>query len=139
MLKANKLERILKVRTLQLGLVRAEEARANERFAGEVNLRNRIAALAEDIAPAASKGHGFSLVAAAHFRDRLQQSAEAADGRMRAAEHVASAAAEKTREAKRDQSAIEKLLDRAAANDALRAIRTLESAPPSRKIRHDPC
>jgi flagellar FliJ protein len=137
--KAKKLDRILKVRTLQLGLVRAEEARATERFAGEVNLRNRIAALAADIAPAPSTGHGFSLVAAAHFRDRLQQSAEAADGRLRAAEHLAQQAAEKTREAKRDQSAIEKLLDRALAEDAVKAIRALEAAPPSRKIRHDPC
>ncbi|MEG3087493.1 hypothetical protein [Sphingomonas sp. PB4P5] len=134
-----KLDRILKVRTLQLGLVRAEEARANERFAGEVNLRNRIAQLTQDIAPTASTGQGLSLIAAAHFRDRLQQSAEAADGRMRAAEHVAALAAEKTREAKRDQSAIEKLLARAQADAALRAIRTLEAAPPSRKIRHDPC
>lgn len=134
-----KLDRILKVRTLQLDLVRADEARANERFAGEVALRNRIAQLAEGIAPAQSVGKGFSLVAAAHFRDRLQQSAEAAEGRMRAAEHVVQQAAEKTREAKRDQSAIEKLLDRAAADAALKAIRALEAVPPSRKIRHDPC
>jgi flagellar FliJ protein len=134
-----KLDRILKVRTLQLGLVRAEEARANERFVGEVTLRNRIAQLAEGIAPAPEAGKGFSLSAAAHFRDRLQQSAEAADGRMRAAEHVATLAAEKTREAKRDQSAIEKLLDRRAAEDALKAIRALESAPPTRKVRHGPC
>ncbi|KQS03380.1 hypothetical protein ASG11_03150 [Sphingomonas sp. Leaf357] len=138
-LKAKKLDRILKVRTLQLGLVRAEEARANERFAGEVNLRNRIAQLAEGIAPAAEVGKGAALSAAAHFRDRLQQSAEAADGRMRAAEHVAAQAAEKTREAKRDQTAIEKLLGRAAAEDALKAIRALEAAPPTRKVRHDPC
>lgn len=138
-LKAKKLDRILKVRTLQLGLVRADEARANERFAGEVNLRNRIAQLAEGIAPAPEAGKGVSLSAAAHFRDRLQQSAEAADGRMRAAEHVANLAAEKTREAKRDQSAIEKLLGRAAAEDALKAIRALEAAPPTRKVRHDPC
>ena len=139
MLAKNKLDRIHKVRTLQLGLVRAEEARANERFAGEVNLRNRIAQLSHDIAPTASTGQGLSMIAAAHFRDRLQQSAEAADGRMRAAEHVAALAAEKTREAKRDQSAIEKLLARAEADAAIRAIRALEAAPPSRKIRHDPC
>jgi flagellar FliJ protein len=134
-----RLDRILKVRTLQLGLVRAEEARANERFVGEVTLRNRIAALAADIAPAPSIGPGFSLVAAAHFRDRLQQSAEAANGRLRAAEQLAQQAAEKTREAKRDQSAIEKLLDRAMAEQAVKEIRALEAAPPSRKIRHDPC
>jgi flagellar FliJ protein len=134
-----KLDRIHKVRTLQLGLVRAEEVRANERFASEVNLRNRIAQLTHDIAPTPTAGQGLSMIAAAHFRDRLQQSAEAADGRMRAAEHVAALAAEKTREAKRDQSAIEKLLARAEADAALRGIRALEAAPPSRKIRHDPC
>ena len=138
-LAKNKLDRILKVRTLQLGLVRAEEARANERFTGEVNLRNRIAQLTQDIAPAPSLSQGVSMIAAAHFRDRLQQSAEAAEGRMRAAEHVATLAAEKTREAKRDQSAIEKLLARAEADAALREIRALEAAPPPRKIRHDPC
>ena len=138
-LAKNKLDRILKVRTLQLGLVRAEEARANERFAGEVSLRNRIAQLTNDIAPTPSIGQGLSMIAAAHLRERLQHSAEAADGRMRDAEQVAALAAEKTREAKRDQSAIEKLLARAEADAALRAIRALEAAPPSRKIRHDPC
>lgn len=132
-----KLDRILKVRTLQLGLVRAEEARANERFAGEVSLRNRIAQLAQGIAPAPEVGKGVSLSAAAHFRDRLQQSAEAAEGRMRAAEHVAALAADKTREAKRDQSAIEKLLERATADEALKAMRALEAAPPTRRHRHD--
>lgn len=138
-MEAKKLKRILKVRTLQLGLVRAEEARANERFTGEVSLRNRIAQLAENMAPAPQVALGSSLGAAAHFRDRLQQSAEAADDRMRAAQYVAEQAAEKSRGAKRDQSAIEKLLDRARADDALKAIRALESAPPLRKIRHDPC
>lgn len=138
-MERRKLDRILKVRTLQLGLVRAEEARANERFAGEVNLRNRIAQLAETMAPAPQSAQGSSLGAAAHFRDRLQRSAEAADERMRAAEQVVQQAAENSRDAKRDQSAIEKLLDRARADEALKAIRALEAAPPSRKIRHDPC
>ena len=138
-LAKKKLDRIHRVRTLQLGLVRAEEVRANARFAGEVTLRNRIAQLTHDIAPTASAGQGLSMIAAAHFRDRLQQSAEAAEGRMRVAEHVATLAAEKTREAKRDQSAIEKLVARAEADAALREIRALEAAPPPRKIRHDPC
>ena len=138
-MERKKLDRILKVRTLQLGLVRAEEARANERFAGEVSLRNRIAQLAENMAPAPEIAQASSLGAAAHFRDRLQRSAEAADDRMRFAEQAAQQAAENSRDAKRDQSAIEKLLDRARADDALKAIRALEAAPPSRKIRHDPC
>lgn len=138
-MERKKLDRILKVRTLQLGLVRGEEARANERFAGEVSLRNRIAQLAATMAPAPQSAQGSSLGAAALFRDRLQRSAEAADDRMRAAEQVVQQAAENSRDAKRDQSAIEKLLDRARADEALKAIRALETAPPSRKIRHDPC
>ncbi|QNQ09316.1 hypothetical protein [Sphingomonas alpina] len=139
MAQARKLDRILRVRTLQLGLVRAEEARANERVVSEVTLRNRIAQLAEDIAPSASGGHAFSMIAAAHFRDRLQQSAEAAEQRLRIAERGVERAAEASREAKRDQSAIEKLLARADAEAAVKAIRAMESAPSVRKIRHDPC
>jgi hypothetical protein len=102
-------------------------------------LRARIAQLANAIAPSEVSTQGFSLVAAARFRDRLHQSAEAAEGRVRAAQAVATHAAEKTREAKRDQSAIEKLIDRADAQAVIREIRALENAPPSRKIRHDPC
>ncbi len=139
MAHTRKLDRILRVRTLQLGLVRAEEARANDRVASETSLKNRIAQLAEGIAPAPSGGHAFSMIAAAHFRDRLQQSAEAADARLRVAEQGVERAANASREAKRDQSAIEKLLARADAEAAIKAIRTMESAPSVRKIRHDPC
>jgi flagellar FliJ protein len=136
-----KLERLLRVRTLQLGLVRADEAQAQARVASEANLRARIAQLADGVSPAPSPTPtaGVSLVAAAHFRERLHQSAEAAEGRVRAAQAVAFRAAEATREAKRDQSAIEKLIDRAATEAALKEIRKLEAMPPSRKIRHDPC
>jgi hypothetical protein len=139
MAHTRKLDRILRVRTLQLGLVRAEEARANERVASETSLKNRIAQLAEGIAPAPSGGHAFSMIAAAHFRDRLQQSAEAADARLRVAEQGVERAANASREAKRDQSAIEKLLARADAEAAIKAIRAMESAPSVRRIRHDPC
>lgn len=134
-----KLERLLRVRTLQLGLVRAEEARAHERFAGEAALKGRIAQLAEGVAPAPAPTEGFSFIAAAHFRDRLQQSAEAAEARLRAAERVVERATAATRDAKRDQSAIEKLIARADAETVVKAIRALEAAPPTRKIRHDPC
>ena len=137
--KPGKLDRLLHVRTLQLGMVRAEEVRAQERFAGEATLKGRINQLAEGVAPLTTSTQGFSLVAAAHFRDRLQQSAEAAEGRLRAAELVVERAAEATREAKRDQSAIEKLIARADAEAVVTAIRALEAAPPTRKIRHDPC
>ena len=137
--KPAKLDRLLRVRTLQLGLVRAEEVRAQERFASESTLKGRIAQLAEAVAPRSDATQGFSLIAAAHFRDRLQQSAEAAEGRLLAAERVVERAAEATREARRDQNAIEKLIARADADAALKAIRALEASPPTRKIRHDPC
>ncbi|WCM26615.1 hypothetical protein NDN01_21860 [Sphingomonas sp. QA11] len=139
MAKPAKLDRLLRVRTLQLGLVRAEEVRAQERFNSETALKGRIAQLAEAVAPSSTATEGFSLIATAHFRDRLQQSAEAAEGRLRAAERVVERAVEATREARRDQNAIEKLIARADADAALKAIRALEAAPPTRKIRHDPC
>lgn len=139
MAKPSKLARILRVRTLQLGLVQAEEARAHDRAASEQMLTARIAQLAQNVAPAPAPVAGFSLVAAAHFRERLQHSAEAAEGRLRAAQATAARAIEATREARRDQSAIEKLIARADADAALKEIRAMETAPPTRKIRHDPC
>ncbi|MEO5867413.1 MAG: hypothetical protein ABIS14_05400 [Sphingomonas sp.] len=137
--KPDRLARLLRVRTLQLGMVRAEEARAVERFDGEATLKLRIAQLADSVAPTSSATQGFSLVAAASFRDRLHKSAEAADARLYAAQAVVDRAVAATREAKRDQSAIEKLIERADADAAIMAIRSLEVAPPTRKIRHDPC
>ncbi|RUN75010.1 hypothetical protein EJC47_18515 [Sphingomonas sp. TF3] len=141
MAKPSKLDRILRVRTLQLGLVQAEEARAHDRAASEQMLRSRIAQLTANVSPtpAAEPVAGFSLVAAAHFRERLHQSAEAAEGRLRAAQATAARASEATREARRDQSAIEKLIARADAEAVVKAIRAMEAAPPTRKIRHDPC
>ena len=62
-----------------------------------------------------------------------------AQARLIDAQRAADRAAEATREARRDQSAIEKLMARADADAALKAIRELEVAPPVRKIRHDPC
>ena len=132
-------DRILRVRTLQLTLSRAEEARAADRMASEQALAGRIANLVDSVSPAQESASGFSLVAAAHFRSRLHQSAELAERRLRdAAEHL-ERATEATREAKRDQSAVEKLMARADAAAALKALRALEETPPVRKIRHDPC
>ena len=45
---ARKLSRILRVRTLQLGLTQADEARAVDRVASEMALRDRIARLADE-------------------------------------------------------------------------------------------
>ena len=138
--KKNQLERILRVRTLQLGMTRADEARAHAKIASEADLAQRIASLADSVSPVqAEAGSGFSLVAAAHFRSRLHQSAEMAEQRLRVAHAAAERAAEATREAKRDQSAVEKMMARADRDAALKAIRALEAAPAVRKIRHDPC
>lgn len=137
--ESGRLDRILRVRTLQLGLVQADEARARDKAASEAALSARIAQLTEAVAPASEPLAGLSLVAAAHFRERLHQSAYAAQARLSAAEAHASRAAEATQEARRDQNAIEKLIARADADAAVRAIRALEVAPPSRRVRHDPC
>lgn len=134
-----KLNRLLRVRTLQLGLVRADEARAHQRFASEAALKSRITQLAESIAPAPAEIDAFAFMAEAHFRDRLNQSAEAAETRLRAAEASMTRASEATRGAKRDQSAIEKLIARADAAELVKSIRALEAAPVGAKIRHDPC
>lgn len=133
------LDRLLRVRTLQLNMVRAEEARAHDRVASEQTLRNRIAALTDNVGPAPPPGAALSLIAAAHFRDRLHKSAEAADARLRAAEQVLERAGAATREARRDHSAIEKLIAREEADQALKAIRALEEPPPVRRFRHGPC
>lgn len=132
------LDRLLRVRTLQLGLAAADEAQARDRVAGEAQLAQRIRTLAEAVAPAPATDGALNLAAAAHFRDRLHQSAQAATHRLRVAEEGAERAAEATREARRDQSAIEKLLARAHADAELKAVRALEAAPPPRK-RHDLC
>ena len=134
-----KLARIHRVRTLQLGLVRADEMRAQARLANEAMLEKRIGELVAAIAPAPAAASAASLIAAAHFRERLQVSATAAEARLRAAALSADRAAEATRAAKRDQTAVEKLIARAEADAALAAIRALEEAPPTRTLRHDPC
>lgn len=133
------LDRLLRVRELQLNMVRADEVRAQAKLDSEQHLRNRIAALADNVAPAPEPSGALALMAAAHFRDRLQRSAEAADARLHAANETLERAAAATREAKRDHSAIEKLIERETADQALKAMRALEELPPVRKIRHGPC
>jgi hypothetical protein len=137
MLDRRKLTRIHRVRTLQFGLAQADELRAHDKAASEVQLAERIAALAASVAPTA--GAGVSLAAAAHYRTRLHQSAEAAEARVRTATFQSVQAAEKTRAAHRDQVAVEKLIARADRDAAIRELRELQNAPPTRKVRHDPC
>lgn len=133
------LERILRVRTLQLGLVQAAEMQAHEKVASEDALRNRIAQLVANVAPEEVAEQAFSFIAAAHFRDRLHQSAAAAEHRLKVANDRLNQASEATREARRDQSAIEKLIAREDKVAVIKAMRALEEAPPMRRNRHDPC
>src|SRR3546814_7742341 len=70
MTQPRKLDRILRVRTLQLGLSRADEARAQDKVDSEATLRSRIAQLSEGVAPAEDEAAtALSFVAAAHFRE----------------------------------------------------------------------
>lgn len=133
------LDRILRVRTLQLGLVQAAEMQAHEKVASEDALRSRIAQLVANVAPEETAAEAFSFIAAAHFRDRLNQSAAAADARLRTATDNLTRASDATREARRDQSAIEKLIARQDQAAVVKAMRALEEAPPTRRNRHDPC
>jgi hypothetical protein len=134
-----KLQRLHRVRTLQLGMARAAETRAADQMASETALSNRIAQLASAVSPSEGTGAAMSFAAMAHYREKLHRTAEAADNRVRAAEAEAARAFEARQSAKRDQTAVEKLIARGHAEDALRAIRALQEAPPTRKVRHDPC
>lgn len=133
------LDRIYRVRTIQLNQTRADEVQARDRADSETMLSQRIAALADAVAPTQTTAAAFSLAAAAHYRERLHQSASAARTRMEAAEYRATAAIEATRAARRDQNAIEKLIERATADDVLASLRAMEDAPAYRRKRHDPC
>lgn len=136
---AKKYDRILRVRTLQLGQVRTQEIAARAKVAQEEALRARIAQLSEGVAPAEAQGMATSLIAAAHYRERLHQSALVAAQRVDVAEQQLTRAENATREAKRDQSAIEKLIARGEAAAALKALRELETLPATAKNRHDLC
>ncbi|MBX3595296.1 hypothetical protein [Sphingomonas sp.] len=138
---AKKLDRILRVRTLQLDMVRASEAEAQAKVANEEALRLRIAQLAAGVAPspAPAPGSATTLIAAAHYRERLHQSAFAAERRVEQAQRGLDTARAATQEAKRDQTAIEKLVERAEASAARRAMRALEDMPAIPRKRHDPC
>ena len=137
--KESRYDRILRVRTLQLGQVRAEEGRARARVEHEQALRERITQLSANVAPSREQSSATGLIAAAHYRERLHVSAHAAAQRVAVAEQGLDAAAEATREAKRDQSAIEKLIARGDAEAAIKALRALEALPPTGKNRHDLC
>jgi flagellar FliJ protein len=132
--RAKTLARIHRVRTLQLGLTRAHDKAASEQA-----LSTRITGLATAVAPVEQTAVAVSLGASAHYRERLQHSADAAVERVRSAEYQVARATDATRAAQRDQSAVEKLIARAQADAVIRELRALEEAPAVRKIRHDPC
>ncbi|MES2337921.1 MAG: hypothetical protein V4537_07495 [Pseudomonadota bacterium] len=135
-----KLDRLLRVRTLQLNLVRASESAAHAKLDSEAALRDRIAQLAANVAPQpADTGFAASMAAAAYYRDRLHASAVAVETRRATAEAGVERARAATQEARRDQSAIEKLIVRAEARAALKELRAMEDAPSFRRNRHDPC
>jgi flagellar FliJ protein len=140
---AKKLARIHRVRTLQLGLTRADEMRAHEKFASETNLASRIQALADAVSPTPDTvATAASLGAQAHFRERLHQSSAAAQMRVQSAEMFVNRAADAPGWAKRDPCAIEKLLDRARIAAVAKEMRALEETPPISPLkakRHDPC
>jgi flagellar FliJ protein len=136
---AKRLGRLLRVRTLQLGQVQSQERAAAERRDSEAELQRRIASLAADVAPRTDQtGFAASLAAAAHYRERLHMTAEAAERRVAQAEAGLQRAQSATREARRDQSAIEKLIARAHAQELQKELRKLEESPPTRK-RHNLC
>lgn len=135
-----RLGRLLRVRTLQLGQVQAQEAAANAKLDSEFQLRARIAQLADNVSPQREDtGFAASLAAAAYYRDRLHASALAAERRVEMAEAGVERARVATLEARRDQSAIEKLMVKAEAQDALKQLRAMENAPAFRRNRHAPC
>ena len=133
------LDRVLRVRSIQLDLSRAAEARARDQQASEADLAGRIARLAASVAPVIASGDGFSFAAAALYRERLHHSAVAADARVARAEQGVAEAIEARQSAHRDRTAVEKLLAQAEAEATLKAIRALEEAPPAgRRDRLDP-
>lgn len=136
-----KLARIHRVRTLQLGLARAAEVAAEHKVGNEAALSARIHQLTLAVSPTVSGADAAALHAAAHFRDRLHQSAAAAAQRVTLAEQAHARAVEATRAAKRDQTAVEKLLERAGQDAQRREMRALEDAPQPvpHRFRHDPC
>ncbi len=138
-MQARTLARIHRVRTAQLNLARADEARAAQTLANETVMTQRIAALVEAVAPTATATGAWAMAGTALFRERLQHSADAAAFRVMNAEQRSLRAAEASRAAHRDQSAVEKLIERARSDAIYKEARDLQNAPPQVRKRHDPC
>ncbi len=124
-----RLARLHRVRGLQLDLRRAEENRALIAHASTAELLQRIERLTDSVTPGQGHHDGLTLQASAQLRDRLHISRLDARDRLDNAEVVLEATRAATREAKRDQTAIEKLMERARADRAIAEMRKLADLP----------
>lgn len=126
---AKRLGRMLRVRTLQLDLARAEQAAAADRASSATALAARIESLRQDVAPREGSNQGLSLFAAAHYRDRLARSGIEAQHRVQLAHQQLDQARDAATAAKRDHGVVEKLIERELAAQARAALKALEDAP----------
>lgn len=126
---AKKLGRMLRVRSLQLDLARAEQAAAADRASSAAALAARIEALRQDVAPREGREQGLTLFAAAHYRDRLARSQVEAQRRMQIADQQLDVAREAATSAKRDHGVVEKLIERELEARAAAVRKALEDAP----------
>lgn len=124
-----RLGRMLRVRSLQLDLARAEQARALDQASSAAQLAARIEALRQDVAPQRGAAQGLSLFAAAHYRDRLSRSQVEAQRRVAIANQQLSDAREAAGAAKRDHVVVEKLIARELDVQAAAVRKALEDAP----------
>jgi flagellar protein FliJ len=120
---------MLRVRSLQLDLARAEQARALDQASSAAQLAARIEALRQDVAPQQGAAQGLSLFAAAHYRDRLSRSQAEAQRRMAIANQQLHQAREAAGAAKRDHVVVEKLIARELDAQAAAVRKALEDAP----------
>ena len=126
---AKRLGRMLRVRTLQLDLARAEQAAAAERVSSAAALAARIDALRQDVSPREGSDQGLSLFADAHYRDRLAKSQVEAQRRVQLAHQQLDQARDAATAAKRDHGVVEKLIERELEAQAAAARKALENAP----------
>ena len=124
-----RLGRMLRVRSLQLDLARAEQAQAAERASSAAALAARIESLRQDVSPRQGNEQGLSLFAAAHYRDRLAKSQVEAQRRSAIAVQQLDQAREAANSAKRDHGVVEKLIERGLDAQAAAARKALEDAP----------
>jgi hypothetical protein len=126
---AKRLGRMLRVRSLQLDLARAEQVAAAERASSAAALAARIESLRQDVAPREGSDQGLSLFAAAHYRDRLAKSQVEAQRRVQLAHQQLDQARDAASAAKRDHGVVEKLIERELDAQAAAARKALEDAP----------